>query len=578
MKVKLLSLVFLCVCAFAKAQVGIGTTTPEGALDVVSSNAGMVIPRVSDIDSVTTPDGNPPVDGTIVYDLSLERLCMRIAGFWVCTDVTAVTTTDPNSEEFSTIANYIKASNTDAFDIFGEAVSISADGNYLAIGASREDSNATGINGNQADNSASSSGAVYIFVRSGSTWVQEAYIKASNTDAGDSFGSTVSLDSDGSRLAVSAIGEDSNATGINGNQADNSANTSGAVYVFVRSGSTWSQEAYIKASNTDAFDFFGETVSISADGNYLAIGADSERSNATGINGNQANNSQTNAGAVYIFVRSGSTWTQEAYIKASNTAFGDSFGGDVSLNVDGSTLVVSAIGEDSNATGINGNQADNSANNSGAVYVFVRSGSTWSQETYIKASNTDALDIFGTSVSLSGDGNLLAVAAIFEDSNAVGVNGDETDNSANTSGAVYVFVRSGSTWSQEAYIKATNTGAGDEFGTSIALNLDGTRLVVGAISERSSATGINGDQTNNALADAGAVYSYVRAGITWTPDGYIKASNTGSRDEFGTSVALSADGSRLVVSAQDEESNATGVGGDQTNNTAGDAGAVYIVE
>ncbi|MCX7800604.1 MAG: FG-GAP repeat protein, partial [Fimbriimonadales bacterium] len=216
---------------------------------------------------------------------------------------------------------------------------------------------------------------------------------------------------------------------------------------------TLAQQAYIKASNTGAGDEFGTRVALSADGNTLAVGARLEDSNATGVNGNQSNNSASDSGAVYIFTRSGSTWSQQAYIKASNTEAFDNFGYSVALSADGNTLAVGAPGEDSNATGVNGNQLDNSASASGAVYIFTRSGSTWSQQAYLKASNTEAGDGFGFSVALSGDGNTLAVGSRFEDSNATGVNGNQWDNSAINSGAVYIFTRSGITWSQQAYIK-----------------------------------------------------------------------------------------------------------------------------
>ena len=244
-------------------------------------------------------------------------------------------------------------------------------GDTLAVGARSESSNATEINGNQANNSASSSGAVYVFVRSGTAWSQQAYIKASNTEASDYFGRSVAISSD--TLVVGADSEDSNAIGTNGNQADNSASQGGAVYVFVRSGTTWSQQAYIKASNTEANDYFGQSVAISSD--TIVVGAYYEDSNATGINGNQADNSAADSGAVYVFVRSGlpdgeagATWSQLAYIKASNTGATDWFGNSVAIS--GDTLAVGAVRESSNATGINGNQADNSASYSGAVYIF----------------------------------------------------------------------------------------------------------------------------------------------------------------------------------------------------------------
>ena len=129
------------------------------------------------------------------------------------------------------------------------------------------------------------------------------------------------------------------------------------------------------------------------------------------------------------------------------------------MAVSGDTVVVGAHGEDSSATGVNGNQSDNSAADAGAAYVFVRSGTTWSQQAYLKASNTGAGDYFGCSVAVSGD--TVVVGAYGEDSSATGVNGNQADNSATDAGAAYVFVRSGTTWSQQAYLKASNTGADD---------------------------------------------------------------------------------------------------------------------
>jgi len=238
---------------------------------------------------------------------------------------------------------------------------------------------------------------------------------------------------------------------------------------------------------------------VALSGDTLAVGAIGEDSAATGVNGAQGDNSMGSTGAVYVFVRSGTTWSQQAYIKASNTGAFDEFGYSVALS--GDTLAVGAIGEDSAATGVNGAQGDSAAF-AGAVYVFVRSGATWSQQAYIKASNTDAIDEFGYSVALSGD--TLAVGADQESSAATGVNGPQADNTASDSGAVYVFVRSGTTWSQQAYVKASNTGANDEFGFSVALS--GDTLAVGAVQESSAATGVNGAQTNNSAATAGAVY------------------------------------------------------------------------
>jgi len=409
------------------------------------------------------------------------------------------------------------------------------------------------------------------------------YIKASNTGAGDEFGNgRVALSGDGNTLAVGAHFEDSNATGIGGNQANNSASQSGAVYVFVRNGAgAWSQQAYVKASNTGTGDNFGISVALSENGNTLAVGANQEDSNATGIGGNQADNSSFNSGAVYVFVRDGAgAWSLQAYVKASNTGAGNFFGyGGVALSEDGNTLAVGAYGEDSNATGIGGNQADNSAFQYGAVYVFARDGAgAWSQQAYVKASNTGTNDLFGFRVALSGDGNTLAVGAYGEDSNATGIGGNQTDNSASDSGAVYVFVRDEvEAWSQQAYIKASNTGASDGFGNSVALSGDGSTLAVGAAGEDSNEMGIGGDQTDNSASSSGAVYIFVRDGAgAWSQQAYVKASNTGASDIFSDSMVLSGDGNTLAVGAPVEDSDETGIGGNQADDSASDAGAIYV--
>jgi cysteine-rich repeat protein len=473
---------------------------------------------------------------------------------------------------------YIKASNTGSNDTFGAHVALSADGSTMAIAADAEDSAATGINGNQADNSTRNAGAVYVFTRVGATWQQQAYIKASNTGMDDSFGWSIALSADGSTMAVGAFGEDSSATGINGNQASESDVDAGAVYVFTRSGTTWSQQAYVKASNTGAGDEFGFSVAVSADGATMAVGAPFEDSSSKGVNGNQTNDLAQNSGAVYVFTRSGTTWSQQAYVKASNTEASDDFGSDVALSGDGATLVVGADREASAATGINGNQADNSAPGSGAAYAFTRSGTTWSQQAYIKASSTGSGDQFGRHLVLSSDGSTLAVGAFGEASAATGINGNQADNSASGSGAAYVFTRSAAAWSQQAYIKASNTGASDRFGSSLALSSDGSLLAVGAALESSAATGINGNQASNAASGAGAAYRFTRSGATWSQVAYVKASNTETNDGFGFSVALTGDGSILAVGALSEASSATGVGGNQADNSAFQAGAVYAYQ
>lgn len=457
---------------------------------------------------------------------------------------------------------YLKASNTDDGDGFGVSVSVSGD--TMVVGAYGESSAATMVDGNQADNSAPVAGAAYVFVRTGGSWVQQAYLKASNAEAGDGFGVSASISGD--TIVIGAPGEDSSAIGVNGDQTSNAASSAGAAYVFVRSGTSWSQQAYLKASNTDMRDFFGRSVSTAGD--TIVVGARFEDSATTGVNGDGTDNTATSAGAAYVFVRTGGSWSQQAYLKASNADPEDGFG--TSVSVSGDTIVVGAYDEDSAATGANGNEASNSAERSGAAYVFVRAGGAWSQQAYLKASNTDSEDLFGGAVSVSGD--TIVVGAVIESSSATGVNGDESDNSGSFSGAAYVFVRTGSTWTQQAYLKASNTEIADSFGFSAVVS--GDTIVIGAYREDSGATGVNGNQSDNSMDRSGAAYVFVRAGDVWTQQAYLKASNAEADDEFGRFVSVSGD--TVVVGAYGEDSSATGVNGNQADNSGDATGAAYV--
>jgi hypothetical protein len=194
------------------------------------------------------------------------------------------------------------------------------------------------------------------------------------------FGFSVGISGD--TIVVGAIGEASAANGVNGNQFDGSAPLAGAAYVFERSAGLWSQSAYLKASNTDSDDMFGYAVAISGD--TVVVGAPYEDSAATGLNGNQMDNSVLDAGAAYVFERHAGSWAQAAYLKASNTGAADGFG--YSAAIDGDTIAIGAPFEAGSATGSNGNQIDESSPGSGAAYLFVRTSGAWAQQAYLKAS------------------------------------------------------------------------------------------------------------------------------------------------------------------------------------------------
>ena len=464
---------------------------------------------------------------------------------------------------------YIKASNTAKDDYFGAGASIAISGDTLVVGAPEEDSNATGVNGDQTNNLAADSGAVYVFVRTGSTWSQQAYLKASNANALDGFGATVAISGD--TIVVGATSEDSSAKGVNGDQADNSAVESGAAYVFVRTGSTWSQQAYLKASNTGAYDEFGRSVTISGD--TIAIGAPAEDSDSTGINGpRQGSNSFKNAGAVYIFTRIGTTWTQNAYVKAADPhnstdphgfKLSDAFGAAVAISND--TLVVGASGAYvTMATGHN--------LRCGAAYVFVRVAGVWSQQA--KLQQTKLLgdcgqgiyswndpESFGGMVGISG--NTIVVGACGEDGRSAGINSNQNDDEAIDAGAAYVFLRNGNAWSEQAYLKSSKPAGIARF-CSVSISAD-TVAVGEMMYSQDSSTWYTGN-----------VHIFGRAGTVWSQVAYLKPLAPDRYDYFGSYTAL--DGNTLIVTVPGDASNATGINGDEHNNSASNAGAVYAFD
>jgi FG-GAP repeat protein len=261
------------------------------------------------------------------------------------------------------------------------------------------------------------------------------------------------LSGDGNTLAVGAPQESSSLTGVRPGAVDettagNGAPNSGAAYVFTRAAGAWSQQAYVKASNTGSDDQFGFSVALSGDGNRLAVGAPFEDSNHTGVDASavsdaSAGNASPDSGAAYVFARGvNGVWSQEAYVKASNTGSNDQFGTSVALSGDGNTLVAGSPLESSIGTGI-GSASDELAPGSGAAYVYVRSGSAWSQKAFVKASNTDAGDGFGNAVALSDDGNTLAVGAPAESGSSTGISITGIDNTDNNlqfrAGAAYLY-------------------------------------------------------------------------------------------------------------------------------------------
>ncbi|PKA15712.1 putative Ig domain-containing protein [Leptospira haakeii] len=456
---------------------------------------------------------------------------------------------------------YIKASNSDLNDYFGNSIAVSGD--IMVVGTNYESSNQTTItngNGSSSNNSAPNAGAAYVYTRSGNSWSQEAYLKAPNAEANDNFGASVAIS--GNTIVVGAYGEDSSDKTItNGPTAssNNDKTSAGAAYVFVKSGNTWSQQAYLKAPDATANDNFGYSVSISGD--TIVVGA--------------------NPGPAYVYVRSGNTWSHQATLTSSNLDSFDFYA--TSVSISGDTIVVGAYGEDSNQKTItNGSTAssNNSLTDSGAAYVYVRSGNTWSQQAYLKAPNAKSTDHFGHAVAISGD--TIAVGAPTE-FNAISqiVNGGTIPSvlGSDPYGAVYVFTRSGSNWSFQSYIKPSNMDPGDFFGDTVSIS--GDTIVVGSPAEDSNQASITNGTTassNNSYSDSGAAYVFVRSGTNWTQQAYLKSPNIETLDRFGESVSVSGD--TIVIGAVFEDSNlntvTNGTGASSDNSTSA-SGAAFVI-
>jgi hypothetical protein len=196
------------------------------------------------------------------------------------------------------------------------------------------------------------------------------------------------------------------------------------------------------ASNAEDGDSLGCSISISDDGNTMVAGAFDEDSLLRGIQppteGSNDAASDVSTGAAYVFVRNGTAWTQQAFVKATNTRLNDQFAWALSLSRDGNTLAVGSHLEDSGASGLNGNQEDATAEDSGAAYIYMRTGTTWAPAAYVKPSTPRASAEFGISLSLNADGKVLAVGA-FKDSGGAGVNPAKAAKAAEESGAAYVY-------------------------------------------------------------------------------------------------------------------------------------------
>jgi hypothetical protein len=326
-------------------------------------------------------------------------------------------------------------------------------------------------------------GAAWVFTRSGSTWTQQGKKLTGGEEVGlGMFGWSVALSADGNTALIGGPGDDG---------GGNFAQGRGAAWVFTRSGSTWTQQGTKIAPSEEAeMGFFGVSVALSGEGNTALVGC--ACSNL--------------AGAAVAYTRSGSTWTQQGSPLTGGEETGAGyFGWSVALDENGNTALIGGIDDN---------------NNDGATWAFTRSGSTWSQQgKKLTGGEETGAATFGSSVALSADGNTALI-------------GGRGDNSA--LGAAWVFTRSGSMWSQQGkkLTGGEETGTAG-FGERVALSADGNTALIGG----------GGDDNG-----AGAAWVFTRSGSMWSQQGkkLTAGEETGSSSGFGTSVALSAEGSTAL--------------------------------
>jgi hypothetical protein len=342
---------------------------------------------------------------------------------------------------------------------FGGFVAI--DGDTVLIGANQD----FGTGGTL-------SGAAYVYVRTGTTWTQQAKLTASDAAPIDDFGWHLSLD--GNTALVTAIWDDDN------------GHDSGSAYVFTRTGTTWTEQAKLTASDGVADDHFGYCSAL--DGDTAYIGANWDDDNGDG------------SGSLYVFVRSGTTWTQQAKLLALDGQAGDRFGGYVASS--GDTALIGAYYDDDNGV------------DSGSVYVFTRSGTNWTQQEKFSPADGAAGDTFGQPICIDGD---TAIIGSYYD-----------DDKGNDSGSAYVFTRIGTIWTQQAKLLASDGAAGDAF-TNYGISLDGDTALIAACLH---------DGIGN---DSGSAYVFIRSGTTWTQQQKLIASDGAEGDMFATSVSLDGD-------------------------------------
>lgn len=354
-------------------------------------------------------------------------------------------------------------------DTFGNLVAM--DGDYAVIGANHDDQNGVGA------------GSAYVFVRSGDNWTQQAKLLPSDGAVGDNFGEPAI--SGNTALICSPADDD---MGVN----------SGSAYIFVRTGSTWTQQAKILPLDGEADDLFGNCLpSLSGDTALIGVPF--------------ADDLGADSGAAYVFIRNDTIWTQQAKLLAPDGQAGDLFG--FSVYIDDDTALIGAPNDDDKGT------------NTGSAYIFTRTGDAWSQQQKITASMNTLNDIFGQAIALDGDIALIGAPGYGPNMTQIG--------------AAFIFTRTGVTWTERAMLTASDAQTDDYF-SSWAVAVDQNTAIIGSM----------GDDVFP--SNSGSAYVFATTdGIHWTEQQKLVPSDGASGDEF-CSVAFKGN-SAIITSWHDDD-------------------------
>lgn len=329
-------------------------------------------------------------------------------------------------------------------------------------------------------------GVAYVYVRTNAQWTQQQRIIASDYSSSDNFGTSVAISGD--TLLIGAP------------YHFGAASSSGQAYVYQRSGSFWGEQAKLTATGAAASDYFGRSVGVDVDTAIVgAPGVD-----LTG---------QTDAGAAFVFLRTGTSWALQQKLTAADALASDAFGSAVAVS--GNLAIVGAPKDDST-----GGIVD-----VGSAYPFVRSGTTWTQDPLLTPADGATLDLFGSSVAISVDTAVIG--------------SPQNDAKGTNSGAAYVYQRGGTGWGAPQKLTASDGTTGDLLGSGVAISSD--TLVLGS----PFADTILG-------TDSGAAYVWNRSGGVWSESTKLSAADGGSSDQFGAAVGISGD-SAVVGSPQHTE-------------------------